>query len=78
MVFDLSRMRMQTFSPHLPGTVETRKSIGLASMLTLMRPSCGRRFSPMSSLEMIFRREISPSCTFLGRFWTVCRTPSMR
>ena len=29
MVFDLSRMRMQIFSPHLEGIVETRKSMGL-------------------------------------------------
>src|SRR5262245_15645903 len=34
-VFDLSRIRMQTFSPHLPGTVDTRKSIGLLSSVTL-------------------------------------------
>ena len=43
-----------TFSPHLPGTVETRKSIGLPSIVTLMRPSCGSRFSEMSRRLRIF------------------------
>ncbi len=69
---------MQTFSPHLPGTVETRKSIGLPSIVTLMRPSCGSRFSAMSSLLRILKREITPSCTRLGSFWTTWSTPSIR
>ena len=43
-----------------------------------MRPSCGRRFSEMSSLAMIFRREISGSRVRIGRAMMLCRMPSTR
>ena len=66
-MFDLSSIRMHTFSPHLPGTVDTRKSMGLPSIVTLMRPSCGSRFSAMSSLLRILKREMSAELHPLGQ-----------
>ena len=36
-----------------------------------MRPSCGRRFSEMSSLAMILRREMSGSRSFMGSAMTL-------
>src|SRR5262249_34518086 len=61
--FVLSRSRMTTFSPNCAGTVETRRSRSRERSSTrrriLIRPSCGSRFSEMSSLAMIFKREIS-------------------
>jgi hypothetical protein len=35
-----------------------------------MRPSCGRRFSEMSSLARIFMREVMASRSFSGGFIT--------
>ena len=68
-VFDRSRMRMQTFSPHLPGTVDTRKSIGFASILTLSgRP--GQPFFGDVEAAQYLNREINPSCTRFGSFCT--------
>ena len=69
--FVLSSSRMTTFSPNWAGTVETRRSRSRERSSTrrriLIRPSCGRRFSEMSSLAMIFNREISGSRVRIGR-----------
>ena len=44
----------------------------------MMRPSCGRRFSLMSSLDMILMREVMASFNFIGGDMMVCSMPSMR
>jgi len=45
-----SRIRMTVFSPNRVGRVLTRKSmVRVADMIRRMRPSCGTRFSEMSS-----------------------------
>ncbi len=59
---DLSRMRMTTFSPSMPGMEEKRRSTVLPSSCTWMRPSWGRRRSAMSSLAMTLRRETTAWC----------------
>ena len=70
--FSLSRSRSTSFSPKIVGSVETRKSSSRErpSRRTriLMRPSCGKRFSAMSSRAMIFMREVSASRIFIGGF----------
>ncbi len=80
--FDLSSSRITIFSPHSVGRHETRKSRSrLRSstfILILMRPSCGRRFSAMSSLAMILTRDVSGSFSFMGSAITLYRMPSMR
>jgi len=47
-------------------------------MRSEMRPSCGRRFSAMSSSAMIFRREISAACRALLGCTTSRSVPSTR
>ncbi len=48
---------MTIFSPQIVGKTETRKSISRPlPSLSLMRPSCGRRRSAMSSDAMILMR----------------------
>ncbi len=68
--FDLSSRRRTIFSPHSVGRHETRKSRSrLRSstfILILIRPSCGSRFSAMSSFAMILMRESSGSRSFIG------------
>ena len=57
----LSSRRMTIFSPKSVGSTETRKSISFGVPFSLkrilMRPSCGRRFSAMSSFAMILMRD---------------------
>ena len=80
--FSLSSKRMTIFSPYSVGTVETRKSSSFffpsALYLIMMRPSCGSRFSAMSSLAMIFRRLVMASFNRSGGLITVCSRPSTR
>ena len=61
---------MTIFSPKSVGRQETRKSMSFGSPLSwkriLMRPSCGRRFSAMSSFDMILMREVIASRNFIG------------
>ena len=45
-------------SPCAVGTVESRMSTSLPAILMRMRPSCGSRFSEMSSFARIFMREV--------------------
>ena len=42
--------------PRLVGMVLTRMSMLLPAIFSVMRPSCGRRFSAMLSAAMIFTR----------------------
>ena len=78
----LSRSRITTFSPNSVGSTETRKSsslfLSLSLIFSLMRPSCGRRFSEMSSLARILRREVMASLSFSGGFMISYRIPSIR
>ena len=80
--FSLSSSRRTSFSPKMVGSVDTRKSSSRdrPSRRTriLMRPSCGRRFSAMSSRAMIFMREVSASRIFIGGLMMLYKTPSMR
>ena len=73
---------MTIFSPNNVGRHETRKSISLVWPLSakriLMRPSCGSRFSAMSSFAMIFNRDVIASRNFMGGAMTLYRMPSMR
>ncbi len=68
--FSLSSNRMTIFSPYSVGIVETRKSRSLIlpslRYLIMMRPSCGSRFSLMSSLAMILMRLVMASRSFIG------------
>ncbi len=68
--FDLSSRRMTIFSPKSVGRQETRKSMSLVEPLSekriLMRPSCGSRFSAISSLAMILTREVIASRILSG------------
>ena len=61
---------MTIFSPKSVGRHETRKSMSLDLPLSanriLMRPSCGRRFSAMSSFAMILMRDMIASRNFIG------------
>ena len=61
----LSSSRMTIFSPKSVGSTETRKSRSLIRpeilVLILMRPSCGSRFSAMSSFAMILMRLVIAS-----------------
>ena len=59
----LSSRRSTARSPCALGRVLTRTSTARVPMRRLMRPSCGKRFSAMSSSAMIFRREISAACS---------------
>ena len=49
---------MTESSPCAVGTMETRKSMVRPVMRSLKRPSCGTRFSAMSSSDMILMREM--------------------
>ncbi len=52
------RRRSEMLSPFTVGIVETRTSIAPATVVRLMRPSCGRRRSAMSMWAITFRREM--------------------
>ena len=75
---DGSRIRITIFSPCSVGKVETRKSIALLPNFIFMRPSCGTRFSEMSSRLMTLMREASFSLIASGG-WVISRnSPSTR
>ena len=75
----LSRMRMTASSPCALGMIETRKSMVLPRTRSRKRPSCGTRFSAMSSSAITLMREMIALCEALaiGRL-AGCSTPSMR
>ena len=66
---------MTIFSPKSVGRHDTRKSISLSAPSTakriLMRPSCGSRFSAMSSFAMILMRDVIASRNFIGGAMTL-------
>ncbi len=70
MSLSLSSKRMTIFSPNSVGSTETRKSRSLdlpeILVLILMRPSCGSRFSAMSSRAMILQRLVIASLSLSG------------
>ena len=76
---DGSRIRITIFSPNSVGSVETRKSMArLLEITSFIRPSCGTRFSEMSSREMTLMREASLSLITSGG-WVISRSsPSTR
>ena len=49
---------MTASSPWTLGMIDTRKSIVFPGMRSLKRPSCGTRFSAMSSSAMTLMREM--------------------
>ena len=59
---------------------ETRTSTSRSAIRSLMRPSCGRRFSAMSSRLRIFRRETISAWKFFtsGGIEASTSMPSMR
>src|SRR3954451_10093220 len=58
LIDSLSRIRMTASSPCTLGMIETRKSIVLPGIRSLKRPSCGTRFSAMSSSTITLKREM--------------------
>ena len=70
---------MTTFSPQSVGSTETRKSISRPlPSFSLMRPSCGRRRSAMSSDAMILMRLVIAFFSLSGGVISSASTPSMR
>jgi hypothetical protein len=75
----LSRMRITASSPCTDGMIETRKSIERPAILTRKRPSCGTRFSAMSSSDItLMRLMIVAWCSLAIGFIAGCSTPSIR
>ena len=66
---------MTIFSPKSVGSTETRKSMSrwtpASEKRILMRPSCGSRFSAMSSFAMILMREVMASRILSGGLITL-------
>ena len=76
---DESRIRITIFSPHKVGMVLTRKSILLRSVIfSFIRPSCGLRFSAISSRDITLIRAESLVANVLGGLATSCKMPSIR
>ena len=75
---DLSSRRSTARSPWALGRVETRTSMARVPRRRLMRPSCGRRFSEMSSSAMILRRLMSAACRARLGCTTSRKVPSTR
>ena len=69
LIDSLSRIRMTASSPWTLGMIDTRKSIVFPGIRTLKRPSCGTRFSAMSSSAITFTREMIElwNCLPIGR-----------
>ena len=74
----LSSSRRAIFSPNSVGRHETRRSIVLAAPRILIRPSCGNRFSAMSSFAMTLKRDVIASRSRIGGVMTWWSTPSIR
>ena len=70
---------MTASSPCTLGMIDTRKSIVLPGIRSLKRPSCGTRFSAMSSSAITLMREMIElwNCLAIGRI-AGCSTPSIR
>jgi hypothetical protein len=77
--FDAARMRMTTSSFWFAvGIVATRSSMVPFEYLKRILPSCGLRFSEMSSLAMIFSRCTSALRCAPGTSMNFWQSPSMR
>ena len=74
----LSSKRSTARSPCALGSVDTRTSMARPPMRKEMRPSCGKRFSAMSSSAMIFSRLINAACSALFGRTTSRSVPSTR
>ena len=75
---ETSTMRMTIFSPNLPGSVLTRRSMGLPLTRTEISPSCGMRRSEMSRWDMILMRLEMAACMRYGGVILWKSTPAMR
>ena len=73
-----SSSRSTTRSPDPVGSVDIRTSTCLSPSFSVIRPSCGSRFSAMSRLAMILSRETSAACSARGGSSTSTSTPSTR
>ena len=62
LIDSLSSTRSTASSPWIVGMIETRKSISRFLYRTRKRPSCGTRFSAMSSSLMTLMREMMVDC----------------
>ena len=70
---------MTIFSPNSVGSVDTRKSmLRVPDSDSFIRPSCGTRFSAMSSREITLMRDASFSLIASGGCATSRSSPSMR
>jgi len=70
-----SSRRSTIFSPNSVGSTDTRKSSSFEPALVVVAdldaPSCGRRFSAMSSFDMILSRDAIASRNFIDGFMTL-------
>ena len=74
-----SRIRITIFSPNIVGKVLTRKSITRSGpIFSFILPSCGTRFSEMSSLEITLMRAASFSLIATGGEAISRSSPSTR
>ena len=74
----LSSSRSTTRSPLPVGMVDTRTSMARPAMRSAMRPSCGRRFSAMSSEAITLMRETIAGCSPRLGSTTLRSAPSTR
>ena len=70
--------RITTDSPYCEGRVDNRTSSVRSRSRNEKRPSCGRRFSEMSSPAISFRRCANAAAMRLSAVVWVCSTPSTR
>ena len=71
-------IRSVTFSPCVVGSTATRRSTERAPARSESRPSCGARFSAMSSSAITFRRLVTAGCRFFVIVASSRMTPSTR
>ena len=74
----LSRRRITTRSPCPVGSVDTRTSTGRPAIRSMMRPSCGKRFSAISSSAITLTRETIAACSERFGSTTSRNVPSTR
>ena len=74
----LSSSRSTTRSPQAEGMVETRTSIARPPSSSAMRPSCGTRFSAISSRAITLIRDTSSEASLRPGRSISCSVPSTR
>ena len=74
----LSSSRSTTRSPQAEGMVETRTSIARPPSSSAIRPSCGTRFSAMSSRAITLIRDTSSEASLRPGRSISCNVPSTR